>query len=247
MSDFFNIVVLLLAQERALWRPFRGADWAAAGAVPARCELQREFLATGLRWAGGADKHRERELDAAEDGKLVACTLQGGRRSHVRLTERGEWIAAALAYVSDLGDGYAAVQKVLHFGRPGQLVSELLLVGLRDYTKSCRPRLFDFQCRIAPAIAVGWARSRSDSYGRTAYLVTDRGAAACRPAKPEGLPAPTIRAQDLLWDTYEAERDRLLTLVPEGRDIGELPLAVEGCSAITGLWNFHPQRKNGHG
>jgi len=242
-DDQGRLIVGLLARERALFRPFRAADWA-SGSTGARYELQQEFRQHGLRWSEGGDPAARqaagRRLTAAVDGGLVEVHGRPGRRTHVRLSDQGRRLAEALADVPTLADGRRAVRKVLRFAPAEHLVSELLPAKVPDYeVPGCEKKLADFQWCALPAIVAGWLESESDQEGRVAYRVTSAGAEAVRRRlpKPRGLPAALPELAEVFDAEYQAERERLLAARPTDGEIGPIPLAVGGWSELLGPWS----------
>ena len=208
-DDAGKMLVTLLARERALFRPFRKVDWG-SGSTAARAELQAEFREKGIRWSmggtAGERKAAERWLGEIVAAGLVEAAKSKGRKTHLRLTARGRQAAEVLTDHPGLAEARWAVTTLLQFAPAGQLVSELLPAGLKNYeVADYQEKLFDFQFTAMPAIIHGWIQTESDCHGRVAYRVTAEGERAAQrpePQTPNGTsddhllkgPCRTIRA-----------------------------------------------------
>ncbi len=242
-------LVVLLARERALFAPFRQRHWAAIGCTAGTAELQRDFRRVGLPWAvGGSVTERKNAEQQIADLRRAGLITSGGRTKarRVRLTDRGRAVAQVLCNVPNLSDGHRAVCKLLTFGRAGELISELLPAGLRNYGEaSYQAKLSDFQMIVLPAIIAEWVEAASDCHGRAAYRVTPEGEVAAQ--QPEPTCPPEIANDEMaafFWAEYDAERERLLSARPSHpNEIGPIPLSAGLWDEVVGPWNYKPARK----
>jgi len=245
-----KLLVSLLAHERALFRPFRGYDWSTPGTTAARTEMQAEFREKGLRWpqVGTAAQRMAagRRLGEIVASGLIEATGPKGRRTHLRLTDRGRQVAEKLSGVPNLTNARRAVLTLLRFASAGELVSELLPAGLKNFSEeNYQEHLYYFQSLAVPGIIAGWIEVFSDCHGRAAYRVTPAGVEAARqpkPTTPGGDPNATF-ADPFLYE-YENERIRLLCEKPSHRnDIGPIPLSAGLWSEVVGPWNWKSRAK----
>jgi hypothetical protein len=241
-EDDGKMLVVLLARERALFRPFRQADWQ-SGSTAARYELQSEFRRKGLRWTVGGSvnerKAAETQIAALRKAGLLVNTGRTKGR-HLLLTDRGRRVAEVLADVPSRADAHRAVVALLQFAPAGVLVSELLPAALKNYgTGDYQSKLYDVQIRLLPALVCGWAEVFSDIHGRAAYRVTPTGETAAEQPEPtSGDGPPPDPALCELYDAeYEHERQRLLNAKPSREnEIGPIPLSAGAWGDVVGPW-----------
>ncbi len=245
-----SLLVRLLARERALFAPFRERHWQTQGVTAGISELQTEYRAKGLRTpqVGTAAERMAagNRLGDIEKAGLITTAGHLGRRTHSRLSERGRSVAQLLGNAPNSFDGYHTVVELLRFARPGELVSELLLAGLKNYgTPGYQNKLLVVQSLALPGIVAGWLEALSDCHGRAAYRVTPEGEVAAQ--QPEPTCPPEIANDEMaafFWAEYDAERERLLSARPSHpNEIGPIPLSAGLWDEVVGPWNWSPKRR----
>lgn len=236
MRENDAVLVTILAETDAIWRPLRGADWQArCGGILFR--RRREFQARGVRSVGGGDgtarQAHARQLDGlAVAGDLLVYHGRGTGGVYVRLTDTAEHRLRALCDLPSLADAHALLRRVIELERPGGpdgfLCSELWLAGLPNYTGDYMIRLLPIQRSALPALSRGWLLAPSDCYGRTYYQSTATGrelAAQPAPILPPDLPEPDEEAASLYDELNVTYREQLRAMAGDGQgDIGPVPL-----------------------
>ncbi len=237
MNDTNRILIELLAMTDATWRPMRRADWRKRAAA-VLYEHRGRFAAAGVPWhpAGKDDASRKADQRTiAEMATAGLLTLHGdARRASLRLTDRGEAIARALAGLPSIGAAHATVAEVIRLERAGDgfgaVTSELWLARLENYsdTLDCRSELVVVQYMAAAALCRDWLESGSDLYGRVWYWPTAEGRRIAKTPEPilsDDLPPKDDSAFELYDRIDGSYRSHLRHSKPANpSEIGFLPL-----------------------
>lgn len=233
MTEQDAILVRILAATDAVWKPMRQADWATPTPT-VLYEYRKRFSSAGVPWHSGdateaGRKANQRTLEGLASAGLV--TLHGReRRAAVRLSEKGDILARALAGLGNVDAGHCSLCEVL--GLHDKMASELWLARLDNYanTDDCRRELVIVQQLMAPALWRDWVESGSDCHGRVWYWATKQGREVAKlpePTLPADLPPMDKDAADL-YDAEEiAYRDRLRHAKPDhSNELGFIPLSA---------------------
>jgi hypothetical protein len=233
MTDQDAVLVQILAATDAVWKPMRQADWATP--TPTLLyEYRKRFASAGVPWHSGdpteaGRKSNQRTLEGLASAGLV--TLHGReRRAAVRLTEKGDILARALAGLGNVDAGHRSLYEVLELH--DKMASELWLARLDDYadTDDCRVELLIVQRLIAPALWRGWVESGSDCHGRVWYWATDQGREVAKlpaPTLPDDLPSMDEAAAGVYDAEVIAYRQRLRYAKPDNSsELGFIPLSA---------------------
>jgi hypothetical protein len=238
MSEDDKILIAILAQTDAVFRPARRDDWVA----PAPCNLynaRQRFSTAGVPFdTGGGDetgrKNQQRDLNRlAKSGLLILCG--GKRREGVKLTEPAEIGLRALCGLPSLRDSHAMLRKIIKLAAMAEgmtLTREIWLAGFEDYhnTSACKAAPWKISLALAPALCRGFVESRSDCFGRCCYVATDKGREAAKlpaPSLPAGLPRYQDIANKLYYEATIAARQKLRTATPTSpSEIGQCPLSA---------------------
>jgi hypothetical protein len=233
MTDRDSVLVQILAATDAVWKPMRQADWATPTPT-VLYEYRKRFSSAGVPWHSGdpteaGRKASQRTLEDLASAGLV--TLHGReRRTAVRLTERGDVLARALAGLGNVDAGHCSLCEVLRLH--DQMASELWLARLDNYadTDDCRRELWIVQRLMAPALWRGWVESGSDCHGRVWYWATDQGrqvAMLPAPTLPADLPPMDEDAAEVYDSEVVAYRERLRHAKPDhSNELGFIPLSA---------------------
>jgi hypothetical protein len=233
MNDNSATLIEILAMTDGIFKPMRQADWTPP--VPAVIyEHRTRFESDGVPWASGDSsvagrKRTQRQLEGLAEAGLVTICKQK-RRSGVKLTDRGDIIARALAGIPNIDAGHSSLCEILKY-QDGK-VCELLLAGLKRYdeTDATTHEVWIVQRMMLPALWRGWVESNSDVYGHVQYRTTDLGRAIAKrkePTLPPDLPAKDNEVNEIYTESTLSYRDQLRAATPEQtREIGYIPLSA---------------------
>jgi len=233
MTEQDAVLVRILALTDAVWKPMRRADWVMPTPT-VLYEHRKRFASKGLPWhsADPTEAGRKAQQRTLEDlASLGLVTLHGReRRAAVRLTERADILARALAGLDNIDAGHFSLCEVLRLH--DTMASELWLAGLDNYadTDDCRRELVIVQDSMLPALWRGWLEAGADGHGGVWYWAPDRGREGAK------LPAPTLPANlppidEEAGTLYDAEvihaRERLRYAKPDcPGELGFIPLSA---------------------
>jgi len=171
MTEQDAVLVRILAATDAVWKPMRQEDWVRPTPT-VLYEHRKRFASTGVPWHSGnpseaGRKASQRTLEFLASAGLA--TLHGReRRAAVRLTEKGDTVARALADLPNVDDAHFYLQEVIRQETTGDgqgpMASELWLADLRNYsnTDHCRTELWIVQRLLLPTLWRGWMNAESD-------------------------------------------------------------------------------------
>lgn len=249
------ILLTLLAEERALFRPFRSIDWTTPGMSAVVWERQLDYREKGLPWTqtgGDAERKANQRVIAELIQRRLVKPYGGAKRTHLALSNRGRAMAVALANVPGDDAGWATVKEVLRFSRkPGVLVAELLLARLPAYSadQNASDALWVTEALALPGLVQGWLIAHSDYFGRAYYMATTTGAdivARPEPRPTERPPKTTEEAESFFDVTFAEARRRLQNAKPtNARDLGILPLTASPGDTVIGPWNWQASDSGG--
>lgn len=235
MNETDTLLVRILAETDALWRPMRAADWVgdAAGVLH---ERRQRYATAGVQLDQPDRTIRSRMpflrlLDAMQASGLLTHQSHD-KRHHAKLTDTGEVIARRLVGGPELDEAHALLRRLvaLEVDTPhGRLCSELWLANARNYgPPQATTAICEVEFIVLPALAREFAVSRSDMHGRVWYLATPAGrafAAGPAPIMPPDLPEPSGDACDLYHDVLLAARAALRDAEPDAPgELGYVPL-----------------------
>jgi hypothetical protein len=158
----------------------------------------------GLRLSTGAGSESERK--AAQRGMIARekaglIEVLGYPRQFVKLTERAEFRARAMAGLPQVADSQRALKEVIRRSRNIRgAASELALAGLAKYAIGCQTVLWHVHTRLAPGLLRNWLTVSSLRTGEAFYSLTDEGRKVMR-RKPLEMPAdlPTVDDEARQW------------------------------------------------
>lgn len=229
MTTQETILIQILAESDAIHLPMRQRDWQPP--TPAVIyERRRRFAASGICWQMSGDDARrklnQRELARMKSAGLLE--LHGReRRSHVRLTSKGDTLARSLCGLPGLDASHATLCEVIRLGKNG--TAELWLAGLDSYAED--PSNFEViltENMCLPSLVRQWLVSHSDLLGHVAYFATPQGiaiAAQPEPVLPSFLPKSSGEAFAAYTETILGARAQLRAAKPERQnEIGPIPM-----------------------
>jgi hypothetical protein len=237
MTEQDAALVRILAATDAVWKPMRQEDWVRPTPT-VLYEHRTRFASKGVPWHSGdpteaGRKASQRTLEDLASAGLL--TLHGReRRAAVRLTEKGDIVARALADLPNVDDAHSSLREVIRLESSGDgqgpMASELWLAELPNYSNNddCYLELWIVQRLLLPALWRGWIDADSDCCGRVYYSATADGRQLAKlppPTLPANLPPPDEDAAELYDSEVIAARERLRQAKPDcAGEIGYLPL-----------------------
>jgi hypothetical protein len=225
MTNEDGILIDSLAGKTALFEPMRDFS---ARYWPAVWSLRERYNTRGLPWHGSGDKAAERALAALVRRRLV-LQRRALKTVAIRLSTEGVTEAFRLLGIGR-ADALAAAREVAGCGPVDSWIPETALNNGRGWGDGHHAELKTVWNRLAPATALGWLESHTDTQGHVGYRVTKSGLAEI--ARPTSEADQTDEPAPEALDHFEVAYGRWIAwfngldaaAVGARGDIGAIPL-----------------------